>query len=174
MVGKNESESGGDKPLDLFLKIGLDERTAENTVANSKVTANLTAVIHEAAVADGCDRTVGNLLYTVATKFPANALVHRPTLVKYIVSSKIRTPAQLEAAFSFVAATASDNLNVVDFEAACGVGIEVSLEDIENAVDEIFKENKAIIVEQRYRTNVGELFGYVRKKQPWADPKIVK
>ncbi|XP_020554286.1 glutamine--tRNA ligase isoform X2 [Sesamum indicum] len=174
MAGKNESESGGDKPLDLFLKIGLDERTAKNTVANSKVTANLTAVIHEAAVTDGCDRTVGNLLYTVATKFPANALVHRPTLVKYIVSSKIKTPAQLEAAFSFVAATASDNLSVVGFEAACGVGIEVSLEDIENAVDEIFEENKAIIVEQRYRTNVGELFGYVRKKQPWADPKIVK
>ncbi|KAL0408875.1 UNVERIFIED_CONTAM: Glutamine--tRNA ligase [Sesamum radiatum] len=178
MVGKNESESesgsGGDKPLDLFLKIGLDERTAKNTVANSKVTANLTAVIHEAGVTDGCDRTVGNLLYTVATKFPANALVHRPTLIKYIVSSKIKTPAQLEAAFSFVAATASDNLNVVDFEAACGVGIEVSLKDIENAVDEIFKENKAVIVEQRYRTNVGELFGYVRKKQQWADPKIVK
>ncbi|KAK4399962.1 Glutamine--tRNA ligase [Sesamum angolense] len=101
----------GDKPLDLFLKIGLDERTAENTVANGKVTANLTAVIHEerylmlisgsptqagvaiislncirhffkflslnfcpllfhieAAVADGCDRTVGNLLYTVHTE----------------------------------------------------------------------------------------------------------
>ncbi|KAL0446863.1 UNVERIFIED_CONTAM: Glutamine--tRNA ligase [Sesamum latifolium] len=178
MVGKNESESesgsGGEKSLDLFLKIGLDERTAKNTVANSKVTANLTAVIHEAAVTDGCDRTVGNLLYTVATKFPANALVHQPTLIKYIVSSKIKTPAQLEAAFSFVAATASDNLNVVDFEAACGVGIEVSLKDIENAVDEIFKENKDVIVEQRYRTNVGELFGYVRKKQPWADPKIVK
>lgn len=47
MVGKNESESGGEKALDLFLKIGLDERTAKNTVANNKVTANLTAVIHE-------------------------------------------------------------------------------------------------------------------------------
>ncbi|KAI3467073.1 hypothetical protein Pfo_023736 [Paulownia fortunei] len=174
MVGKNGSESGGEKPLDLFLKIGLDERTAKNTVANNKVTANLTAVIHEAAVTDGCDRTVGNLLYTVATKFPTNALVHRPTLLKYITSSKIKAPAQLEAAFSFLAATASDNLNVDDFEAACGVGVEVSLEDIENAVDEIFEENKAVIVEQRYRTNVGELFGYVRKKQPWADPKIVK
>ncbi|KAI3453042.1 hypothetical protein Pfo_009705 [Paulownia fortunei] len=174
MVGKNESESGGEKPLDLFLKIGLDERTAKNTVANNKVTANLTAVIYEAAVTDGCDRTVGNLLYTVATKFPANALVHRPTLVKYIVSSKVKTPAQLEAAFSFLAATASDNLNVDNFEAACGVGIEVSLDDVENAVDKIFEENKAVILEQRYRTNVGELFGYVRKKQPWADPKIVK
>lgn len=29
-------------------------------------------------------------------------------------------------------------------------------------------------MEQRYRTNVGELFGHVRKRQPWADPKIVK
>ncbi|KAL0430153.1 UNVERIFIED_CONTAM: Glutamine--tRNA ligase, cytoplasmic [Sesamum radiatum] len=80
-----------------------------------------------AAVTDGCDRTVGNLLYSID-----------------------------------------------DFEAACGVGVEVSLEDIEGAVDEIFEENKAVILEQRYRTNVGELFGYVRKKQPWADPKIVK
>lgn len=174
MGGKNESESGGDKALDLFLKIGLDERTAKNTVANNKVTANLTAVIHEAAVEDGCDRTVGNLLYTVATKFPTNALVHRPTLLKYITSSKIKTPAQLDAAFSFLTAIASDNLKVDEFEAACGVGVEVSEEDIEHAVDEIFEDNKAVILEQRYRTNVGELFAHVRKKQPWADPKIVK
>lgn len=34
-------------PLDLFLKIGLDERTARNTIANNKVTSNLTAVIQE-------------------------------------------------------------------------------------------------------------------------------
>lgn len=47
MVVKNESGSGGEKPLDLFLKIGLDERTAKNTIANNKVTANLTTVIHE-------------------------------------------------------------------------------------------------------------------------------
>ncbi|KAL6571056.1 Glutamine--tRNA ligase, cytoplasmic [Orobanche gracilis] len=168
MVGKSESDGGGDRPLDWFLRIGLDERTAKNTIANNKVTANLTAVIHE----------------VVATKFPANALVHRPTLLKYIVSLKIKTPAQLEAAFSFLAATASDDLNIDDFEAACGVGVEVSLEDIEHVIDQIFEENKAVIVEQRYRTNVlfsspmfdtvGDLFGYVRKKQPWADPKIVK
>ncbi|KAL7132478.1 hypothetical protein ABFS83_12G076300 [Erythranthe nasuta] len=161
-------------PADLFLKIGLDENTAKNTVANNKVTANLTAVIHEAGVADGCDRTVGNLLYTVATKFPANALVHRPTLLKYIIASKIKTPAQLEAAFSFLSTTASDNLNVDDFEAACGIGVEISLEDIKKVVNEIFEESKAVILEQRYRTNVGEIFGQIRKKQPWADPKIVK
>lgn len=36
-----------EKCLELFLLIGLDERTARNTIANNKVTANLTAVINE-------------------------------------------------------------------------------------------------------------------------------
>lgn len=169
MVVKDEKST-----LELFLRIGLDERTAKNTISNNKVTTNLTAVIHEAAVTDGCNRTTGNLLYTVATKFPANALVHRPTLLKYIVSSQIKTPAQLEAAFSYFATIASDNYKVNDFEEACGVGIEVSKEDIEHAVNEIFEENKNTILELRYRINVGELFGHVRKRLPWADPKVVK
>ncbi|KAI5677563.1 hypothetical protein M9H77_08513 [Catharanthus roseus] len=174
--GDKGSNSTGDKArfLELFLKIGLDERTANNTIANNKVTSNLTAVIHEAEVTDGCDRSVGNLLYTVATKFPTNALIHRPTLLKYIVSSKIKTAAQLEAAFAFLSSIASENLKVDEFEQACGVGVEVSVEDIKMAVTEVFEEKKPKIVEQRYRTNVGELFAHIRKKQPWADPKIVK
>ncbi|KAJ6356867.1 hypothetical protein OIU78_004873 [Salix suchowensis] len=108
--------------LELFLKIGLDERTARNTIANNKVTNNLNAVIHEAAVTEGCDRTIGNLLYTVATKYPANALVHRPALLGYIVTIKIKTPAQLEAAFSFLSSTASESFELKEFEEACGVG----------------------------------------------------
>lgn len=46
MPGKEDS-SDKEKHLELFLKIGLDERTARNTVANNKVTANLVSVIHE-------------------------------------------------------------------------------------------------------------------------------
>ncbi|KAI9078521.1 hypothetical protein K1719_039459 [Acacia pycnantha] len=163
-----------DKCLELFLKISLEERTARNTIANNKVTANLTAVINEAGVTDGCNRTVGNLLYTVATKYPTNALVHRPTLLQYVVSSKIKTTAQLDAALSFLAAVGPENLDLGKFEEACGVGVEVSLEEIKQTVNEVVEENKATIVEQRYRTNVGELLGHVRKRHPWADAKVVK
>lgn len=46
MTAKNENVDK-DKLLEQFLRIGLDERTARNTVANNKVTANLNAVIHE-------------------------------------------------------------------------------------------------------------------------------
>ncbi|KAG4202205.1 hypothetical protein ERO13_A05G321600v2 [Gossypium hirsutum] len=171
MVVKGEES---DRILELFLKIGLDERTARNTIANNKVTANLTAVVHEAALANGCDRAIGNLLYTVATKYPANALVHRPKLLEYVVSSKIKTPAQLEAAFSFLSNVASEEFKRNEFEEACGVGVEVSLEELTQTVNEIFEEYKAVILERRYRTNVGELFGSIRKKHPWADPKMAK
>lgn len=48
----NEGSSDKEKSLELFLNIGLDERTAKNTVANNKVTANLIAVIHEVRLND--------------------------------------------------------------------------------------------------------------------------
>ncbi|KAK9091324.1 hypothetical protein Sjap_024501 [Stephania japonica] len=162
------------KALDLFLKIGLDERTAKNTVANNKVTANLTSVIHEAGVDEGCERAIGNLLYTVATKFPANALVHRPVLLVYVVSSKIKTPVQLDAALSFLDRVGPEKFQSNEFEEACGVGIEVSHEEIVAAVSKVLEVNKATLVELRYRVNVGDLFGQVRKMLPWADPKTVK
>ncbi|KAA8529139.1 hypothetical protein F0562_034062 [Nyssa sinensis] len=178
MVVKGDNSEA---PRDLFLKIGLDERTAKNTIANNKVTANLTAVIHEAAVTDGCDRAVGNLLYTVATKFPANALVHCPKLLQYVVSLK-RTALFnfLVLCFSSVPMAQRDTCvsvyksKTLVFSSVAAFGVEVSAEDIDLGVNEIFEENKNAILEQRYRTNVGELFAHVRKRRPWADPKIVK
>ena len=47
--GDKESTASASSPpqLESFLSIGLDQRTAENALANRKVTANLTAVIAE-------------------------------------------------------------------------------------------------------------------------------
>ncbi|KAJ0247535.1 Glutamine--tRNA ligase [Hirschfeldia incana] len=177
-------EDNSEESVNLFVSIGLEEKTARETVRNSKVKANLTAVIHEAGVNNGCDRSIGNLLYTVATKYHLNALVHRPTLFEYIVSTKIKTSPQLDAAVSFLDNKAAEDLNLNEFEEACGVdeifvnvfetGVEVSAEDIENAAEKVFEENKKTILEKRYRTKEGLLIGHVRKSLPWADPKIVK
>ena len=41
------SGAGEPEPLDLFLRCGLEEKTAQNALANGKFTASLTAVIHE-------------------------------------------------------------------------------------------------------------------------------
>ncbi|GJN32197.1 hypothetical protein PR202_gb20681 [Eleusine coracana subsp. coracana] len=160
-------------PLETLLALGLDQRTAENALVNNKVTANLTAVIAEAGIS-GCDKSVGNLLYAVATKYPNNALVHRPVLISYIVSTKIKNPAQLDAALSFLTNIGPDSLDVEKFEEACGVGVVVSIEEIKSTVAEVLKENMEAIMEQRYRINVGSLCGQVRKKHPWGDAKATK
>lgn len=167
-------EEANKQTLDLFLKIGLDEKTAQNTLANAKVTNNLVAVISEAGVGSGCGKAVGNLLYMVATKYPANALIHRPTLLRYIVESKIKNSTQLEASFSFLSNVGLEKFQLSDFEEACGVGVDVSIEEINSAVAMVLEENKDAILEQRYRINVGNLCGQVRKKHLWADAKIVK
>lgn len=160
--------------LDLFLSIGLDKRIAENTLANSKVTSNLTKVIQEANIGNGCSKAIGNLLYMIATKHPSNALVHRPFLVNYVVSLKIKTTAQLDAAFSFLSNVGPETFSENEFDGACGVGVEVSLDEIEHVVNMVVQENMEPILDQRYRINVGNLCGQVRKRLPWSDAKIVK
>ncbi|KAG5385409.1 hypothetical protein IGI04_036879 [Brassica rapa subsp. trilocularis] len=163
-----------DESVKLFLSIGLDEKPPPLPSTTPRSPLISPPFIHEAGVTDGCDRTTGNLLYTVATKHHSNLLLHRPTLFEYIVSSKIKTPAQLDAAVSFFDNHAAEDFKLNEFEEACGVGVEVSAKDIEKAAEKVFEENKSAIVEQRYRTNVGQLLGHVRKSLPWADPKIVK
>lgn len=160
--------------LELFISIGLDKRTAENTLANPKVTANLTKVIQEADVKNGCSKAIGNLLYMIATKHPANALVHRPFLLNYVVSSQIKSTAQLDAAFSFLSDSGPESFDEKEFEESCGVGVEVSVDEIKSAATIVMEENMESILDQRYRINVGNLCGQVRKRLPWADAKVVK
>ncbi|CAN6990963.1 unnamed protein product [Brassica rapa subsp. trilocularis] len=151
-----------DESVKLFLSIGLDEKTATTTINNPKVTANLTAIIYEAGVTNRCDRTTVNLLYTV----------------RFVLISKLIDVLKLLhnwiAAVSFFDNHAPEDFKLNEFEEACGVGVEVYAVDIEKAADEVFEENKKTIVEQRYRTNLGQLLEHVRKSLPWADPKIVK
>ncbi|WZZ66122.1 hypothetical protein YC2023_077492 [Brassica napus] len=157
-----------DESVKLFLSISLDEKIATTTINNPKVTANLTAVIHEVSF-----------------------LVSPPPSPVSSLSSSFFSPcyySQLDAAVSFFDNHAPEDFKLNEFEEACGVGksgwmrsslsfwnrVEVSAEDIEKVADEVFEENKKTIVEQSYRTNVGQLLGYVRKSLSWADPKIVK
>nr|XP_019704988.1 glutamine--tRNA ligase isoform X2 [Elaeis guineensis] len=170
----SEEKGGEVQLLDMFLSIGLDRRTAENALVNPKVTANLTAVIKEAKVVDGCSKTVGNLLYMVATKYPAHALIHRPVLLEYIISLKIKNPAQLDAALTFLSNVGPEAFQSKDFEESCGVGVEVSIEEIQSAVTAMLEENMDAILELRYHINVGNLCGQVRKRHPWTDAKLVK
>nr|CAD1843100.1 unnamed protein product [Ananas comosus var. bracteatus] len=75
--------------------------------------------LHKAGVS-GCSKSIGNLLYMVATKCPTNALGPRPFLIRYIVSSKIKNSTQLDAALSFLSNAGLESFELDKFEEACG------------------------------------------------------
>ena len=66
------------------------------------------------------------------------------------------------------------NVDVKAFESACGVGIVVTPEQIEQQVEKLIEAHSSEIREKRYRFNVGLLMGEIRNSLKWADGKVVK
>ena len=66
----------------------------------------------------------------------------------------METPSKLDAAIEY--GQKSSSFDKAEFEKACGVGVVVTNEDIENAVQKVINDNKEQIVKQRYRFNIGE------------------
>ncbi|GFR75254.1 glutamine--tRNA ligase-like [Elysia marginata] len=165
-----------DNTVDLFVSIGLTEQKAKETIKNAQVTENLKQAIK---IADDCGgasvrKDIGKLLYNVATKLKAQIKNQMGLLVQYIASKKITTEDQLNAALTYLLHHIDGDLDKKAFEEACGVGVVVTPEDIENAVEEVLKKHKDALQSKRYHYNTGPLLGEIKGKIRWADGKAVK
>ena len=63
-----------------FLAIGLDPKFLESNMKNKKVVTRLSEVIDLAGIKEA-NKTVGNLLYGIATKMPETTLHHTKYLI---------------------------------------------------------------------------------------------
>ena len=101
-----------------------------------------------------------------------------PLLVGYIVEGKIDNELRLTAALDFLLkmkpGAVMEDVSKPDLEAAAGVGVEVTPEQVEAAVEEALGAVKEEVVAARYRYNTGPLMAAVRTKLKWADGKAVK
>lgn len=158
----------------LFLKIGLDETVAKNATKNPKFLTSLTEVIREAKAEDGCPKAKGNLLYAVASKFPVNALVHRPKLLEYVMNEQIKSNAQLDGAYDYLKKIGSTGMEAAVLEASAGVGVVISAEAINAAVSDCIKANLDKLKEERYHCNLNILLGQITRSLKWADGAAVR
>lgn len=120
---------------------------------------------------------VGMLIYHLATKIKPQIVQNSlPILVKLIVDKKLDTTLRIDVALDHLLSRGQSKqaIDIVELEKVCGVGVIVTPEQIETAVDDVIKANKAVILEQRYRFNVGKIMQEIRAKLPWADGKHVK
>ena len=77
-----------DSAKELFLAIGLDPKVVESTLKNKKVTQRLKEVIELAGIKEA-NKTVGNLLYGVATKMPETTFIHTKFFIDQVLGDKI-------------------------------------------------------------------------------------
>ncbi|VEN41917.1 unnamed protein product [Callosobruchus maculatus] len=116
---------------------------------------------------------MGMLLYQLGTKIKPQIHHHLPLLVKYIASNKLDSTLRVDKAIEF-ALSHINNIQTDQLEKFCGVGVVVSPEEIEKAVEKQITAHKKEITEKRYGFNTGPLMQKVRAELPWADGKAVK
>lgn len=158
----------------LFLSIGLAENTAKDVAVNRKTRDALVTVVKEAGAEGGCDKGRGVLLYNVSTKFPGQALAHRPMVLGHIMDGGISSLAQLEGAMSFLKKTAGKPLDEAGFRDAAGIGVVVTDEDIRAAVAEALGAMREKLLEERYLVNTNPVLGQVGAKLRFAEGAKVK
>lgn len=72
-----------------------------------------------------------------------------PFITNYIVEKKLDSVQRVDAALAYLLANVSSVLDTAKFEEACGVGVVVSPERIEEEVEKIIKLHKDEILEKR-------------------------
>lgn len=160
--------------LSKLTSLGLSEQKAKETIKNESLTANLMAAIEEAKKFGGVPSERCSLLYHTVSKLKPQILHHLPLITQYIVENKLDSIARADAALDFFLSNVHKELDIKKFEAECGIGISVTPEDIELAVENAINKSKKEILEKRYRFNSGILLQEVRNTLKWADFRDVK
>eukprot|EP01062_Namystynia_karyoxenos_P062140 TRINITY_DN55068_c0_g1_i1.p1 TRINITY_DN55068_c0_g1~~TRINITY_DN55068_c0_g1_i1.p1 ORF type:complete len:704 (+),score=228.03 TRINITY_DN55068_c0_g1_i1:149-2260(+) len=152
--------------------IGIDPVQVANIVKNEELARGLVALLDEVKV-HTCDKSQGNLFYTVAAKAPAE---HRSLLARYIADKKIATAQQCDAAIKFVTSQTGAAFDLAALEKAAGVGVTVSAETITAEVAKALAAKKDQVTKERYQFNLGRLLGELRRIEAlrWASPEQCK
>ncbi|XP_072569267.1 glutamine--tRNA ligase [Paramormyrops kingsleyae] len=161
--------------LTLFASIGLSDQKAKETLKNESLSVALKQAISRAQEIlgpAGVDKAMGTLLYSMASRL--KDAHHLRFLTEQIVHRKITTDLQLSAALDFLKNHSQGAVVQEDFDAACGVGVVITPEQIEDAVEVVINKHKDQLLKERYRFNMGLLMGETRAGLKWADGKIIK
>ena len=158
-------------------RLGLAEVKAKETTKNKALTSSLMKLLEMAGSRDLAGAR-GNLLYQVASKAKPQMWPLVPIIVDYICEDKIDSDLRLAAAVDFLLklppGTKQEEVELAKLDEVAGVGVVISPEQVEEAVEKAIAAAKADILANRWRFNPGPLMGKVRGQLKWADGKEIK
>uniref|UniRef100_A0A8C5H8G4 Glutamine--tRNA ligase n=1 Tax=Gouania willdenowi TaxID=441366 RepID=A0A8C5H8G4_GOUWI len=164
--------------LTLFTFIGLSEQKAKETLKNEALSSALKDAITQVQNvngASGVDKAMGVMLYSMASRLKDTKRL--PLLTDCIAQGKICTELQLAAALDFVKSHPQDPINQREFEEACGVGVVITPEQIEDAVSRVCDQKAQRAAAKGapdWLTVCACVAGEARSALKWADGKVIK
>ncbi|QPG76822.1 hypothetical protein FOA43_004216 [Brettanomyces nanus] len=169
-----------DKLVELFSKVGFDDKRIKEILKNSKISQSLGEVVKlsgqaEEGSAKSLDKSTDSLLHNLATLMKGKHYENIKNLVDYIVEGKLKTNLQVSEGFKYVKGQQDKDFDLAQFEKASGAGVEISAQDVKKEISEYFKEHKAEVMEARYRA-VPAIFAHVKAidSLKWASPSLFK
>jgi glutaminyl-tRNA synthetase len=130
--------------------IGLAPSVAADVATNKKLLPQLFAALEEAGIAGSCDKNIGLLLYSLATKIPSSCVANRAHVARLIGQGKVDSAAKLEGALQYLKTIGGDAPVEADLHKASGVGVVVTEGDIVSAVSATMAEFKDGFAAERY------------------------
>lgn len=139
-----------DTERNLLLSIKMSSTEVEKTLKNTKLTARYAKAIEAAGyTSTGCEQPQGALIQKLCQKDnPSLELI-----AKYIGNGKIASGEQLDAAVQFT--SKAKNFTEEEFEAAAGVGIVITPEQIQQGVASAITESMPQINEKGKKAALG-------------------
>ncbi|XP_022829459.1 probable glutamine--tRNA ligase [Spodoptera litura] len=163
-----------EETVERFKLLGLNEQKAKETLKNTNVTKYLLAALNEVDVAK-LPTGAGMLIYHLATKIKPQIAAKLPFVCGFIADGKLDSTVRVEAAIEYLITHVNEaKVDREAFEKACGVGVVVTPEQVEQSVEKHMAKYKAELLEKRYRFNAGIIMQAVRTDLPWADGKAIK
>lgn len=157
----------------LICLLGLNEKVIADLKTKKKAAERLKFVLTESKI-ESCDKEVGHLLFLIAEKLNP-AYNHRlPLLFKYVLSKKITSPHQLDAAVEFIKEKGELPISDEEFEKRVGVGIEITEEDIKKEILVGIQKHSTAIKKERYKYAYINILYEVKKNFAYLDSKLAK
>ncbi|XP_017104443.2 probable glutamine--tRNA ligase [Drosophila bipectinata] len=168
----------GEDLIARFQELGMSEQKAKETLKNANVTKNLQLALAEVGAGAALGDGTGMLIYHLASRLKPQTAEHLPLLVRYIVERKLDNTQRVDAALEYVLKCGQKlkaSIDLQELDKECGVGVVVTSEEIERAVQSKIKASyKEVLLQQRYHFNSFKILQDVRSELKWADAKSVK
>lgn len=162
--------------------IGLPDSKIKDTLKNAALTELLTTVVDIAQKQDSEEakndvisaKPKGMMLYHLATRTKPQCHQYIPLVVRCVMNGDIRNESQFNAAVDFLLAKSVGGFDETQFRDACGAGVTISADQIEDQVSATIGKYIETLRKERYAFNVGKIMGEVNQALRWADGKDVK